>query len=167
MLNCCLVQICEGCVVALRWKDISPYWTRNMFIFLFLLFSFGRIVLFISSIFYFFFASASSRLGHEQTSIHKYPNPSHGCAIWWPVCVCVSVWWMRICVLFPCELRQISLNRPPQPSLISAHTSLGNQKRCFWGGLRMGFAYWFKSKGFNVRLWLKQILLLGCASILH
>lgn len=73
-------------------KDISPSWTWNLSYLPFTTFgrigfkswgilTFGPFVLLLCL----FSMSASSRLAHEQTSIHKYPILFHGCPIWQPI----------------------------------------------------------------------------------
>lgn len=70
-------------------------------------FNLASFMLFISCA---YFVSASSRLGHEQTSIH--PNPYHGCAIRRPV----------LCVLYPREL--LAMRTEPRGSDVHRRQTL-------------------------------------------
>lgn len=165
MLNCCLVQICEGCVVALRWKDFSPYWTRNMFIFLFLT-SFSRIVLFISSIFCFYFCVCILKAGPWTDKYSQIPK-SFSWLCYMMACVRVRICLMdaHLCPFFlwtPTNLAKSTSTTFPDISSYKAEKPKTLLLRRSSDGICV-----LKSKGFNVRLWLKQILLLGCASILH
>lgn len=175
--------------VELKRKDISPGHVNMVFNSLFLA-SFHDLwpvlkadltsfVLFILCV---FFVSASSRLGHEQTSIH--PNPYHGSAIRRPVIVCLMEtnpcplpsWTpyanrakrlrqtLKSTTTSSCDSKVRRLNT----TLISALTRESKKpKKRSWGGRRRICGLMierFKSNGFKRVALIKQILLLGCAS---